>query len=175
VVPKVAGLIESEIGAHGASHVSVLGDSAGGNIALASVEYLVANNEAVPASMVLLSPALDLTYANPSISLVDSPFPGGPAAIAAGQQIGKEWAGNLPISDYEVSPLNGSLKGLPPTTVYAGSLDPVAPDVLVLQQEAVAQGAPISFVLANGEFHDWLFLSPDGLRYWPQIYQELGV
>jgi triacylglycerol lipase len=175
VVPKVAGLIESEITQHGASHVSVLGDSAGGNIALASVEYLVAHNEPVPASMVLLSPAPDLTWTNPGLGLVNSPFPGGPTAIGAGQQIGKEWAGNLPVSNYEVSPLNGSLKGLPPTYVYAGSLDPVAPDVLLLQQEAVAQGAPISFALVNGEFHDWLFLSPDGVRYWPQIYQELGA
>jgi triacylglycerol lipase len=175
VVPKVAGLIESEIAAHGAPHVSVLGDSAGGTIGLAAVEYLVAHNEPVPASMVLLSPALDLTYANPSIGLVNSPFPGGPAAIGAGQQIGKEWAGNLPVSNYEVSPLNGSLKGLPPTYVYAGSLDPVAPDVLLLQQEAVAQGAPISFALVNGEFHDWIFLTPDGVRYWPQIHQELGA
>ena len=61
VVPEIAGFISTEIAAHGASHVSVLGDSSGGTIALAAAEYLVANNEAVPASMVLLSPALDLS------------------------------------------------------------------------------------------------------------------
>ena len=61
VVPKMAGLISTEIAAHGASHVSVLGDSAGGNLAFASVEYMVANNETVPASMVLLSPWLDVS------------------------------------------------------------------------------------------------------------------
>ena len=33
VVPEIAGLISTEIAAHGASHVSVLGDSAGGNLA----------------------------------------------------------------------------------------------------------------------------------------------
>jgi triacylglycerol lipase len=175
VVPKVADLIESEITQHGASHVSVLGDSAGGDIALASVEYLVAHNETVPHSMVLLSPALDLTWSNPGIDATNSPFPGGPASVLSGQQAGKEWAGNLPVTDPMVSPLNGSLKGLPPTYVYAGSLDPVAPDVLLLQQEAVTQGAPISFALVNGEFHDWLILSPDGIGYWPQVYQELGA
>jgi triacylglycerol lipase len=175
VVPKVAGLISTEIAAHGASHVSVLGDSAGGTIGLAAVEYLVANNQAVPASMVLLSPALDLTATNPNIGLVNSPFPGGPAAIKASQQLGQEWAGNLPLTDPLVSPLDGSLKGLPPTYVYSGSLDPVAPDVLVLQHEAVSQAAPISFVLANGGFHDWVLLSPDGFKYWPQIDQELGA
>jgi triacylglycerol lipase len=91
------------------------------------------------------------------------------------QQLGKEWAGNLPINNYEVSPLYGSLKGLPPTTVYAGSQDLVAPDLLLLRQEAVAQGAPISFVLATGETHDWIFITPDGLHHWPQIDQELGI
>jgi triacylglycerol lipase len=172
VVPKMAGLISSEIAAHGASHVSVLGDSAGGNIALASVEYLVANNETVPASMVLLSPPVDASLSNPNIaSIRGSWLP----PVSTLQQISREWAGNLPINNYEVSPLNGSLKGLPPTTVYAGSQDVVAPDLLVLQQEAVAQGAPISFVLANGETHDWLFVTPDTLHYWPQIDQELGI
>ena len=172
VVPKMAGLIESEIAAHGASHVSVLGDSAGGSMALASVEYLVANNETVPASMVLLSPVVDNSFSNPDIASIRGNWL--PPASTM-QQLGKEWAGNLPMNNYEVSPLYGSLKGLPPTYVYAGSQDLVAPDLLLLQQEAVAQGAPISFVLANGETHDWLIVTPDTLHYWPQIRQELGA
>jgi triacylglycerol lipase len=173
VVPKMAGLISAEITAHGASHVSVLGDSAGGTLALASVEYLVANNQAVPASMVLLSPWLDVSDTNPNIAYVHDPYL--PPLGTGARNIGKVWAGNLPENSYEVSPLYGSLKGLPPTYVYSGSLDEVSPDVLVLQQEAVAQGAPISFALVNGEIHDWIFLTPDGLRYWPQIDQELGA
>lgn len=84
-------------------------------------------------------------------------------------------AGNLPVTDPLVSPLYGSLKGLPPTYVYSGSLDSLAPDVVVLDQEAATQGAPISFVLRTGEIHDWVLLSPDGFRYLPQIYQELGI
>jgi triacylglycerol lipase len=133
----------------------VIGDSAGGTLALAAVEYMVANHETVPASMVLLSPWLDVAQ------------PLG--------QIGKVWAGNLPINDYLVSPLYGSLRGLPPTYVYSGSLDPLEPQVFALQQAAVAQGAPISFVLAHGEIHDWIILTPAGLHYWPQIDQELGI
>ncbi|HTQ22699.1 PE domain-containing protein [Mycobacterium sp.] len=174
VVPQIADLISStEVTAHGASHVSVLGDSAGGTLGLAAVEYMVANHETVPASMVLLSPWLDLSDTNPNIAYVHDPFL--PPLGSGAQNIGKVWAGNLPVSDYEVSPLNGSLKGLPPTYVYSGSLDEVSPDALVLQQEAVAQSAPISFAMVNGEIHDWIFLTPDGLHYWPQIDQELGA
>jgi triacylglycerol lipase len=40
---------------------------------------------------------------------------------------------------------------------------------------AVTQGAPISFALVNGEMHDWIFLSPDGIHYWSQIDHELGL
>ncbi|MGO9252901.1 MAG: PPE family protein [Mycobacterium sp.] len=171
VVPQMAGLISTEIAAHGAPHVSVIGDSSGGNLALAATEYMVANGEPVPASMVLLSPWLNLAMTNPNIAFVQDPLlPLGPA-----QSLGKAWAGNLPVSNPMVSPLDGSLSGLPPTTVYSGSLDILAPDVLVLQQEAAAAGAPFNFVLANGEIHDWIILTPDGPQYWPQIDQELGV
>ncbi len=173
VVPQMAGLISTAIAAHGAPNVSVLGDSAGGNLALAAAEYMVANNETVPASLVLLSPWLDVSDTNPNIGFVQDPYL--PPLTSGAQQIGKIWAGNLPENDYLVSPLYGSLKGLPPTYVYSGSLDSCGPDALVLQQEAVSQAAPISFVLASGEIHDWIPLSPDGIRYWPQIEQELGI
>jgi triacylglycerol lipase len=157
VVPQMAGLISSQIAQHGASHVSVTGDSAGGNLALAAVQYMVHTNPLgpVPASMVLLSPWLD---------------PG-----STGGQIGKVWAGNLSVTNPEVSPLYGSLSGLPPTYVYSGSLDPLETSAFALQQAAVAQGAPMSFVFDNGGIHDWVLLTPAGPLYWAQIDQELGI
>jgi acetyl esterase/lipase len=173
VVPAMAGFISTEIAAHGASHVSVIGDSSGGNIALAAVEYMVAHGDPVPASMVLLSPWLSLAMTNPNIAYVQDPLL---VPVGTAQQIGKVWAGNLAVNDPLVSPLDGSLSGLPPTYVYTGNLDILSPDVLVLQQEAAAVGAPMSFVLANGEIHDWIIpLTPDGPQYWPQIDQELGI
>ncbi|HTQ19780.1 PPE family protein [Mycobacterium sp.] len=173
VVPVMANYIAQEVGQYGSSHVSVIGDSAGGNLALASTEYLVAHNETQyePGSMVLLSPWLDVGLTNPNIGLVHDPL----LPVGPGQVIGKAWAGDLPENDYEVSPLYGSLDGLPPTYVYSGSLDSLAPDVVALEQNAATTGAPFSFVLATGEIHDWVLLSPDGPRYLPQIEQELGI
>ncbi|OBK44357.1 lipase [Mycobacterium sp. 1081908.1] len=155
VVPNMANFISSQIAAHGASHVSVIGDSAGGNLALASAEYLVAHTQPVPGSIVLLSPWLDLAH--------------------DGGQIGRVWANNLPVTDYRVSPLYGSLTGLPPTYVYSGSLDSLYNETLALQQAALAGGNPMGFVLAQGQVHDWILLTPTGPRYWAQIDQELGL
>jgi triacylglycerol lipase len=171
VVPKMADFINSEVTQHGPSNVSVIGDSAGGNLALAAVELMVANHETVPSSMVLLSPWLDVSLTNPNIALVHDPL----LPVPPGQVIGKEWAGSLPENNYMVSPLYGSLNGIPPTYVYEGSNDSLAPDVLVLQHNAALTGAPISLTLAKGEIHDWIILTVDGPQYWPQINQELGI
>jgi triacylglycerol lipase len=155
VTPNIAGLISTEIAAHGASHVSVIGDSAGGTLALAAVQYMVSQGDPVPGSMVLLSPWLD---------------------VGQGGHVGKVWAGNLAVTNPLVSPLYGSLSGLPRTYVYSGSMDTLSGQAFVLQQAAVAQGAPISFVLAHGQIHDWVILTPTGaLKYWPQIDQQLGA
>jgi triacylglycerol lipase len=154
VVPTMAGLISSQIAAHGAQNVSVVGDSAGGNLALAAAQYMVSHGDPVPASMVLLSPWLD---------------------ISADQGIGQVWAGGLSVTNPMVNPLYGSLTGLPPTYVYSGSLDPLSAQAAVLQQAALAAGAPFNFVLFPGGIHDWVLLTPFGLPYWPQINQELGI
>ncbi|MCV7092028.1 PE domain-containing protein [Mycobacterium interjectum] len=157
VVPQMAGLISSEIALHGSSHVSVMGDSAGGNLALAAVQYMVQTNPLgpVPHSIVLVSPWLDLA--------------------STGGQIGKVWAGGLPLTNPEVSPLYGSLRGLPPTYVYSGSLDPLEASAFALQQLAVAQGAPMGFEFNYGGIHDWVLLTPLGPLSWPQIDQQLGI
>jgi triacylglycerol lipase len=173
VVPNMAGFINSQIAAHGASHVSVTGDSAGGNLALAAEEYTLKQNPLapVPSSMVLLSPWLDVTFSNPNIAFVQDPL----LPIAPGIQIGQEWAGGLSTKDPMVSPLYGNLAGLPPTYVYTGNLDSLSPDVLVLQHNAALAAAPFNFVLANGQIHDWIILTPDGPQYWAQIDHELGI
>jgi len=157
VVHQMAGLISSQIAAHGASHVSVTGDSAGGNLALAAVEEIAQTPALgpVPRSMVLLSPWLDLQ--------------------STGGVIGKEWAAGLPLTDYRVSPGFGPLTGLPHTYVYTGTADSLEPSAIALQQAAIAQRAPMSFVIDNGQIHDWVLLAPWGEQLWPQIDQELGI
>jgi triacylglycerol lipase len=172
VVPEMAGFISMNIAAHGASNVSVYGDSAGGTIALAATEYMVTQGLPMPASLVLFSPALDLSLTNPNISLINDPI----LDVGSAPRVGQQWAGNLSVTNPLVSPLYGSLTGLPPTYVYSGSLDILAPDTLRLSQEAAVQGAPISFVLRSGEVHDWALGGlGDAAAYRPQIYQELHI
>ena len=176
VVPAMADLISSQIDQHGADNVSVHGDSLGGTIGLAAVQELVRRGDPVPSHMVLISPALDATLSNPAIQFDDDPvFSGLRPTLEKNIQL---WAGDLDLTDPLVSPLFGSLAGLPPTAVYYGSLEITAPDGLVLQDKALATpGADFTFILRKDEIHDWALLTilPETLAVLPDIYQQLGI
>ncbi|WP_157897843.1 alpha/beta hydrolase [Mycolicibacterium rutilum] len=189
VVPTVADFIAAQVDTHGRDNVSVLGDSAGGSIALAAAQELVRRCDGdqaclaatLPGRLVLLSPALDSSMTNPAIADVDDPL----LSAASSKRNGLWWSRGLetpgdpdgtqhPLS----SPIYGSLAGLPPTTVYAGSLDLRTPDVLVLQQKASATpGADFTFELRNGQVHDWTIFPflPDAHAERPKIYRDLGL
>ncbi|MDT5334238.1 MAG: triacylglycerol lipase, partial [Mycobacterium sp.] len=177
VVPAIADLISSQIDQHGAENVSVYGDSLGGTIGLAAVQELVRRGDSVPSHMVLISPALDLTFSNPAIQFVDDPVFSG-LFFSNVRERAQLWAGDLDVTDPLVSPLFGSLAGLPPTALYFGSLEILAPDGLVLQDKALATlGADFTFILRKGELHIWAVntILPETIAVLPDIYQQLGL
>jgi acetyl esterase/lipase len=177
VVPAMADLISSQIDQHGAENVSVYGDSLGGTIGLAAVQELVRRGDPVPSHMVLISPALDLAFSNPAIQFVDDPVFSG-LFFSNVRKNAQLWAGDLDLTDPLVSPLFGSLAGLPPTALYFGSMEILAPDGLVLQDKALATpGADFTFILRNGELHIWAVntILPETIAVLPDTYQQLGI
>ena len=171
VVPQTAALISTVIATRGADNIYVLGDSAGGGLALAAVQLLVAGGAATPRRMVLLAPWLDATVSDPTSATVDDPLLNVPSLVRFGEQ----WAGDLDPTHPWASPINGSLDGLPPITVYSGSLDLLSPQALRLRELALAQGADITFELRNGLMHAYpiFFFLPDALDERPSIYRAL--
>ncbi|MCT7661015.1 alpha/beta hydrolase [Mycobacterium deserti] len=190
VIPVMADFIAAQVAEHGAENVSVLGDSAGGSIALAAAQELVRRcesdtecdlAEALPGRMVLLAPALDSSLSNPDVAKVDDPL----LSPASSKRNGLWWSRGLETAEDPdgtrnplASPLFGSLEGLPPTTVYAGELDLRTPDVLLLQQKAITTpGADFTFELRKGQIHDWPIFGflPDAQAERPNIYRDLGL
>jgi triacylglycerol lipase len=171
VVPQTAEVISTVIAANGAENTYVMGDSAGGGLALAAVQLLVASGAATPRRMVLLAPWLDATVSDPASASIFDPLLNVPALVRDGER----WAGELDPTHPWASPINGSLDGLPPITVYAGSLDLLSPQALRLRERAIAEGADITFVLRNGLMHDYpiFFFLPEAHSERPLIYRAL--
>jgi triacylglycerol lipase len=155
VVPIVADLIAEQVQSRGADRVGVQGDSAGAGLALAAVQELVRRGAEVPARMVLISPWLDATVSDPRSRSVHDPM----LNVDGLAEAGRLWAGALQPSDPLASPIHGSLKGLPDTWVYSGSLDILFPDSLRLRERAEAENVDIHFDLRKGLVHVWPAIS----------------
>ncbi|WP_050897320.1 alpha/beta hydrolase, partial [Patulibacter medicamentivorans] len=106
--------------------VAVVGDSAGGGLALAAAQAAVAEKRDAPAAVALICPWVDLLADVDGTRAVDPREPlltrdglrGWAAAYLAGADPRRPTA----------SPARGALDGLPPTLVHSAGLDPLAPD-----------------------------------------------
>lgn len=175
VVPQMSDFLADMISRYGATKVSVLGDSAGGGLALAATQELVRRGQITPAHLVLLSPWLDITLSDPAILQINDPIAS--PLIADLSSTARFWVGDLPRNHPWTSPLYGSLDGLSTVTVYSGSRDLTAPDVLRLKRLALDSQADISFVLRADALHDWPLYAPlpDAALTIGSVYRHLGI
>ena len=171
VVPVVADIIAEQVERHGADKVGVQGDSAGAGLLLAAMQLLVKRGSPVPARMVLVSPWLDAAVSDPRSQTIDDPL----LSVEGLREAGRLWAGSLGAADALVSPIHGSLKGLPPTLVFAGSLDILYPDALRLREQATREGADFTFDLRDGLLHGWAGFSilPEAKSVAPLLVERL--
>lgn len=171
VVPTVADIITEQVDRWEQPNVALVGDSAGAGLAMAAVQEIVRRDATVPSRMVLISPWLDVTISDPrSASIVD------PFGSAEGlRESGRMWSGDLDPNDSRVSPINGPIRGLPPTWVYAGSADVLIPDSLRLRERAAAEHERFSFDLREGLVHGWAGFTflPEAREVAPAIMDQL--
>jgi acetyl esterase/lipase len=161
VIPIVADLVEELIDEVGEEDVTVLGDSAGGTIALATAMLLRDRRIPAPRDVILIAPALDLSLTDPLIARIQptDPWLAVPGARAAADL----WRGTLPVSDPLVSPLHGSLDGLGRITVFSGTHDILNADALALDRKARATGHPLDFHHEPNLLHNYPLLPiPEG-------------
>ena len=143
---RAARAIGDSIEEFGAENVSVLGDSAGGTIAVSAVQLLRDASAPLPSRLILLAPWLDLAMTHPDQAEIEEHdiLVRRPYLLEAA----KIYAGDLPMDDPRVSPLHGNFAGLPPMFVFTGSHDVVATDSRELVRLVGEAGGEIEYVEA---------------------------
>ncbi len=93
---------------HPDKKVILMGDSAGGGLALALAEYFKTEGLRLPDELVLLSPWIDVIMDNEEIEEYQKrdPF----LAVESLRIAAKHWAGDLDVRDYRISPIFGDFK-----------------------------------------------------------------
>lgn len=150
-VTGAADVIANAIEELGADNVSVMGDSAGGTIAMAAVQQMRDAGASLPARLILLAPWLDLPMTHPDQASI------APHDLMMRRDYLLEaahvYADGLPLEDPRVSPLFGSFASMPPMFVFTGSHDVVATDSRELVTRVHEAGGEISYVEAPGMQH----------------------
>jgi epsilon-lactone hydrolase len=139
--------------------ITVVGDSAGGGLAVALMLRLKADEVALPGGAALLCPGVDLTF-----EYVDE-LPSEPQPALSLEQLRSFVASYLdghPIDDPLVSPLYGDLTGLPPMLIQGGIGDVMVEDAQRLAERARSHGVDTRLELYPVTTHDfqvfWSFL-----------------
>lgn len=147
----------------GSQPVTIMGDSAGGNMAL--VLTMMAAEQSLPLAdrLVLISPTVDATLSDPKtveLARLDPwlDIPGGREAV-------RIYAADLAASDWRISPGLGGLAVLPPTLVFSGTRDLLHPDTVAFVEKAKAAGADVELVTGEGMIHVWPLIDMPEARH----------
>ena len=146
-----------------ANHVSpenimIGGDSAGGNLTLATLLYLRDHGIPLPAGAVTLSPSTDLAHQDASYFANGATDP-----ILADSGVfwwGQAYAGETDFSNPMISPIRGDLAGLPPLLIQASKSEMLYSECKRFAAKAAKAGADIT------------------LEAWddmPHVFQQFGL
>jgi monoterpene epsilon-lactone hydrolase len=135
----------------GAWHL--VGDSAGGGLALAVSYSRRDRGEAQPRSLVLVSPWLDVTMGNPEARAQRRLDP--MLSLQGLSRGAVAYAGARDPRDPLISPLFGDPAGLPPLLVHAGTRELFLWDIREYCRRAREAGADVTYVEVEGGAHDF--------------------
>ncbi|WP_181009469.1 alpha/beta hydrolase fold domain-containing protein [Streptomyces sp. SM11] len=161
VVPAVTDLAVELLDGGGGTPPSLIGDSAGGGMALAVAVHLRDRGLPAPARTLLISPWLDITLTDPRVALLEDRDPW--LAVAGARCAGDLYRGDLSADHPHVSPLLADLTGLNPITLFSGTRDIVNADARQLAARAAAAGVELEFHEAPEMVHVYPLLPiPEG-------------
>lgn len=146
VVAVLAALREQGVGP-----IVIAGDSAGGGLTVASAYRLRDTKQPLPAALVLHSPWLDLTMANPeSLAMEKRDVMLSSRGL---REAAERYAGGTEVSHPELSPVLGDAGGLPPSITYVGDAEMFLPEDRDWVAKAVAAGSEAEIRIVPGGFH----------------------
>jgi acetyl esterase/lipase len=138
--------------------IAVMGDSAGGGLALSLLLRLRDEGIPLPAAAVALSPWTDLALTGRSFTMNAGADPM-LSAEQARRFVGHYLAGADPRSPY-ASPLYGEHEGLPPTIIQVGSDEVLRDDAVRMAERMRAAGCRVELEIWPRMPHVWHAFAP---------------
>lgn len=138
------------------SRVILMGDSVGGSLLLSLVQRLAQDEKTPPAHLIGISPVFDASMTNPEIVAIDplDPILSRPGVLSAKRMA----AGETGLKDSLISPLYGSFRQFPATTLFIAEHDIMRPDEELAVRKMREEGVDLKVIEGKGMPHIWPLL-----------------
>jgi len=133
--------------------LSVLGDSAGGNLALAVTVAARDSRLPLPARVAMISPFADLTFSGPSIDQRRDLDPYVTRELL--ESMAANYLGDSDPADPRCSVVFADLTGLPPLLIQVGGKEILYDDAVRIRDNAHAAGVDVTFASWDNGIHVW--------------------
>jgi acetyl esterase/lipase/predicted SnoaL-like aldol condensation-catalyzing enzyme len=152
--------------------LSVLGDSAGGNLALA-VTVAARDRRLLPARVAVISPFADLTFSGPSIELRRDRDPYVTRALL--ESMATDYLGGSNPADPRCSAVFADLDGLPPLLIQVGENEILYDDATRIRDLAQTAGVDVTFESWQHAIHVWPVYIATGLPESAKAIEHLAT
>lgn len=154
--------------------ITIMGDSAGGGLAIAFCQHLVSIGLRQPDNLVALSPWMDISMSGDKkqydIYQKKDPILG----VEGLKEIGKMWGGDTELENPKVSPIFGNNTDLPKTLLFVGTHELFNPDVVKYYKKLKADGIDANLIVGEKMNHVYpLFPIPEAKVAFEQIVEQI--
>jgi monoterpene epsilon-lactone hydrolase len=127
----------------------IAGDSAGGNLTLATLLALRDRQRPLPAGGIAISAATDFTLASESLKTVEDPI----ISAHTMPEFRDRYLGKTDPHNPLASPVFGNYRGIPPLLIQVGEHEMLRDDSVRVAKKARADGIPVTFEVWPGMVH----------------------
>ncbi len=135
--------------------IIIMGDSAGGGLALGLAQRLTAKGYSNKHHLMLLSPWLDVSMENPEIDSIQDQDP--ILNREALKTIGNMYGQGLKLTDPFLSPLYGKFTGIDSIALWIGTRDILYADALALEKRIRNEDIEFKMYVHHDMLHTWMF------------------
>ncbi len=171
-VDDASAIYTALLSAHPGTPIAVVGDSAGGGLAMALALRIRDRGSLAPSALALLSPWTDLTLGNSTHQTKGSVDPYFPDSTAL-KLSAKAYSSGRDLKTPLISPQFADLNKLPPTLIHVGELEALLDDSRILAQKMSEQGSSVELKVYSGMWHVWQIFA-GRFREADQSVREVG-
>lgn len=157
--------------------IIVVGDSAGGGLAMALTMYLRDHNMPLPCGIVAMSPWTDVTASGESYTLnyeLDPLFGNSKETMI----YENDYAGDHDKKDPYISPIYGNFRQFPPMLIQVGSTEMLLSDSITAASMADTVGVDVRLSIYDDMFHVFQMAGkrfPEAKKAWEEVEQFLQL